>query len=128
MKQQTVAQLLKHDLSKGVLSLYDSNGKLIYYEYSDGYWCKKEFDANGNLIYYESSNGFWYKKEFDSNDNNIYFENSDGYWIKREFDSNGKVIYYEDSTGTIINNRPKKETCNGRVVEIDGKKYKLTEV
>jgi len=107
MKQQTVAQLLKHDLSKGVLSLYDSNGKLIYYEYSDGYWCKKEFDANGNLIYYEDSYGYWYKKEFDSN---------------------GNKIYYENSYGKIIDKRPKKETCNGKVVEIDGKKYKLTEV
>ena len=82
----TVAQLLKHDFSKGSLHLYDTN------------------------------------------DNRIYFENSDGYWSKQEFDTNGKVIYYENSDGEIIDKRPKKETCNGKVVEIDGKKYKLSEV
>lgn len=36
-----------------------------------------------------------------------------GYWIKREFDANGNVIYFEYSDGEIIDNRPKKETCNG---------------
>jgi hypothetical protein len=82
----TVGQLLKHDFkSKGSLFLYDSNGNLIYYE--DSY----------------------------------------GYWFKQEYDVNGKVIYFEDSNGYIIDNRP-KSSCNGKVVEIDGKKYKLTEV
>ena len=42
---------------------------------------------------------------------------------KSEFDSNGNEIYYEDSKGEIIDNRPKG--CEGKVVEIDGKKYKL---
>jgi hypothetical protein len=81
----TIAQLLKHDFSKGNLSLYNSNGNLIYYEYSDGYWFKQEFDSNNNCIYLESSNG------------------------------------------TIIGKRP-KSSCNGKVVEIEGKKYKLTEI
>jgi len=82
----TIAQLLKHDFkSKGLLSLYDSKGNLIYYE--DSY----------------------------------------GYWIKREIDSNGKENYYENSNGYIIDNRP-KSSCNGKVVEIEGKKYKLTEI
>ena len=103
---QTIAKLLKHDFNKGSLFLYDSNGNKIYYEGSDGYWSKREYDSNGNQIYHESS---------------------DGYWSKREYDSNGNQIYYEDSNGTIIDNRP-KESCNGKVVEIDGKKYKLTEL
>ena len=81
----TVAQLLKHDFSKGSLYLYDSNG------------------------------------------NKIYFEDSNGYWVKQEFDANGNRIYYENSMGTIIDKRPKK-SCNGKVVEIDGKKYQLKEV
>jgi hypothetical protein len=35
----TIGQLLKHDFkSKNNLSLYDSNGNLIYIENSDGYW------------------------------------------------------------------------------------------
>jgi hypothetical protein len=35
----TIAQLLKHDFkSKDSLYFYDSNGKEIYYENSNGYW------------------------------------------------------------------------------------------
>jgi hypothetical protein len=52
----TVAQLLKHDFkSKGKLYLYDSNGNIIYYENSNGYWYKYEYDSNGNEIYFEYS-------------------------------------------------------------------------
>jgi hypothetical protein len=103
----TIAQLLKHDFkSKGSLYLYDSNGNKIYFERSNGYWIKRDYDNNGNLTYSESS---------------------DGYWFKREFDSNGNCIYYEDSKGNIIDNRS-KTSCDGKVVEIDGKQYKLTEI
>ena len=56
----------------------------------------------------------------------LYYENSNGFWYKRERDENGKEIYYEDSNGKIEDNRPK--TCEGKVVEIDGKKYKLIEL
>ena len=104
---KTIAQLLKHDFkSKGSLYLYDTDG---------------------NEIYFEDSNGFWYKQEFDVNGNKIYYENSYGYWVKRDYDSNGNKIYYENSNGTIIDKRP-KASCNGKVVEIDGKKYQLKEV
>jgi hypothetical protein len=45
----TVGQLLKHDFkSKGSLFLYDSNGNIIYYEDSYGFWFKQEYDVNGN--------------------------------------------------------------------------------
>jgi hypothetical protein len=82
----TVGQLLKHDFkSKGSLYLYDVNRNLIYIEYSDGYW------------------------------------------YKRDYDSNNKLIYYEDSNGYIVDNRP-KGSCNGKVIDIEGKKYKLTEI
>lgn len=80
-------------------------------------------DSNGNRIYWEDSNGYWSKQEFDSNRNQIYFEDSGGFWRKREFDSNGNRIYFESSYGEIRKDRPKG--CEGKVVEIDGKKYKL---
>jgi hypothetical protein len=124
----TIGQLLKHDFkSKNNLSLYDSNGNLIYCEYSYGYWYKQEYDDKGNIIYYDNSDGNWFKRDYDVNDNERYYENSDGHWWKREFDSNGKVIYYEDSNGAIIDNRP-KGSCNGKVVEIEGKRYQLNEI
>ena len=61
--------------------VYNTNGNLIYYEYSNGYWSKSEYDNNGNLIYYEYSNGDWSKSEYDDNGNLIYREDSDGYII-----------------------------------------------
>jgi hypothetical protein len=76
---------------------------------------KHDFKSKGSLFLY------------DSNNNLIYYEDSSGLWCKREFDSNGNKIYYEDSNGYIIDNRP-KTSCNGKVIEIEGKKYKLTEV
>jgi hypothetical protein len=83
-------------------------------------------DKNGNEIYWESSKGWWCKCEYDSNGNETYYENSNKYWSKSEYDSNGNVTYYESSEGYIVDNRPKG--CEGKVIEIDGKKYKLTEV
>ena len=84
-------------------------------------------DKKGNKIYWENSDGFWEKSEYDSNGNEIYCENSYGFWVKREYDSNGNVIYYENSDGKVVDNRP-KPSCEGKVVEIDGKKYKLTQI
>jgi uncharacterized membrane protein len=124
---KAIAELLKHDFKEGSLRLYDSNNNLIYYENSNEYWQKREYDSNGNEIYCEDSNGRWYKSEYDSNNNKIYFESSNGYWSKQEYDSNGNEIYYENSNGTILDNRP-KPSCEGKVVEIDGKTYKLVEL
>jgi hypothetical protein len=63
----------------------------------------------------------------DKNGNQIYDENSDGFWVKLEYDSNGNEIYFENSNGKVIDNRP-KPSCEGKIVEIDGKKYQLKEV
>ncbi len=60
-------------------SFYNQNGELVYREYSNGHWVKREYDDNGNEIYYESSNGYWYKYEYDENGDQIYYEDSDGY-------------------------------------------------
>jgi hypothetical protein len=83
-------------------------------------------DKNGNLLYYETPDRYWSKSEFDSNGNPTLYETSTGFWEKREYDSNGNEIYYENSEGKIIDNRPK--SCEGKIVEIDGKKYELKEV
>ena len=81
-------------------------------------------DKRGNVVYFEDSDGYWEKREFDNLGNEVYFEDSDGYWFKREYDEQGNRVYYEDSHGKIVNNRP-QQNCEGKIVEIDGKKYKL---
>jgi hypothetical protein len=121
---KTIAQQL--NVTEFPFIVRDKNGNLIYWEDSNGYWSKYEYDSNGNAIYYENSYGFWIKWEYDSDGNVIYSENSGGFWIKWEYDSDGNEIYFENSYGKIEDNRPKP--CEGKVVEIDGIKYKLTAV
>lgn len=88
------------------IEIEDARGKLTYFEKSNGYWWKSEYNAQGQQTYFEKSNGYWSKHEYDSQGNETYFENSDGY-----------------KEGT-----PRSQSCAGKVVEIDGKKYKLTEL
>ena len=40
------------------IKLYNEHGKIIYIEYSDGFWAKWEYDAQGLEIYYEDSTGY----------------------------------------------------------------------
>jgi len=54
----TIAQQIKWDFkTNGNLEIYDKNGKLIYFEYSNGNWTKWEHDSKGNIIYSENSQG-----------------------------------------------------------------------
>jgi len=63
------------------------------------------YDTNGNILYYEYSNGYWIKKEYDTNNNEIHYEDGNGYWYKYGYDANGNIIYYENSNGAIIDRR-----------------------
>ena len=62
----------------------------------------------------------------DENGNETYFENSDGYWVRCEYDETGNSTYYETSDG--CRGGTKRGSCAGKVIEVDGKKYKLTEL
>ena len=88
----------------------------------------KIFDLNGpprNLLYIEYYNGEWEKREYDSNNNNIHYEKSNGFWVKREYDENNNLLYSENSNGIIRDNRssnslnedidPKQRYVNGIV-------------
>ena len=82
--EQTIAQFLK--VKDFPFAIKDKNSNEIYYENSDGFWCKSEYDDQGNVIRYE---------------------NLDGFWSKWERDDQGNEIYYEDSNGEIIDKRSK---------------------
>ena len=90
-------------------TIKDSNGNLIYYENSTGFWAKREYDADGKEIYCEWSDGTWEKREYDAAGNLIHFVISTGFWAKREYDADGKMIYFEDSNGNIMDKRPKTD-------------------
>ncbi len=60
--------------------------------------------------------------------NQTYYENSDDYWERYERDANGNETYYEDSNGKkrgTPRSAKSTKTCEGKVVEVDGIKYKL---
>jgi len=52
---KTIAQQL--NIKEFPFFIKDSNGDVIYFENSNGYWWKCEYDSNGNKIYYENSKG-----------------------------------------------------------------------
>ena len=109
------------------IEIRDANGNRTYFEASDGRWSKFEYDANGKETYCENSDGYWSKREYDANGNRTYYENSNGYWVKYEYDANGKNTYYENSDG-YKEGTPQSQSCAGKVIEVDGKKYKLMEL
>ena len=109
------------------IEIKDAKGNKTYYEDSDGYWRKREYNANGKETYYQNSRGYWWKNEYDANGNETYYETSTGYWSKRECDAKGKETYFEDSDG-CKEGTPLSQSCDGKVIEVDGKKYKLTEL
>ena len=107
------------------IAIKDEDGNVTYFENSDGLWSRREYE-NGKRTYFENSAGYWCRSEFGANGNETYYENSDGSWYRKEFGANGKETYYENSSG---NQRgTKRGSCAGKVIEIDGKKYKLTEL
>jgi hypothetical protein len=108
------------------IEITNEKGNLTYFERSNGYWYRYEYDENGKETYFEGSDGFWYRREYDKKGKLTYSETSGGYWYRREYDKNGKETYYEDSYG--LKKGTKRGSCSGKVVEIDGKKYKLTEL
>ena len=109
------------------IEIKDANGNPTYYENSNGCWKKREYDSNGNLTYYEESTGYWSKRGYDTNGEEAYFKNSEGYWSRCEYDADGNVTYYENSNGEK-RGTPRSQSCAGKVIEVDGKKYKLTEL
>ena len=86
------------------IRIKDANGKTTYRENSDGFWCRYERDANGYVTYYEDSNDYWYRYEYDAD---------------------VCVTYFENSYGTKQGTPRSSKTCDGKVVGLDGIKYKL---
>ncbi len=84
------------------------------------------YDAKGNETYHEDSYGYWWRAEYDAEGNRTYYEGSTGYWWRREYDAEGNPTYWEDSYGNKSGTL--KNSCSGKVVEIDGKKYQLKEI
>ena len=107
------------------IEIKNDKGKVTYHESSDGFWQRLERDANGKETYYEDIDGDWARYEYDANGKVTYCESSGGYWYKYERDANGNETYYENSEGVQRGTPKSAKTCEGKVIEVDGLKYKL---
>jgi hypothetical protein len=126
MENKTIAQMLELDAKEFPLVINDKNDYVIYYENSSGEWYRKEY-FKCIETYYESCDGYWHENKLDYRGNTILHKNSNMYWIRKEYDENNEQIYSIDSTGNVIDNRPRKKSLNGTMVEIDGIRYRLLE-
>ncbi len=82
-------------------------------------------DAKGEVTYFENSYDYWYKYERDDKGYVTYYENSNDYSCRYERDANGNPTYFENSNGAKWGTPRSAKTCEGKVVEVDGIKYKL---
>jgi len=106
-------------------SEYDSAGRLTCFKNGDGFWRIIKYNSAGKETYREDSNGYWRMSKYDSKGNETYREESNGYWCSRGYDSEGNETYFENS-GRYKKGTPRSaETCEGKVVEVDGVKYEL---
>lgn len=62
---KTIAQQL--GITDFPFEIKNKNGSLIYFENSEGYWCKYGYDLEGNVIYYINSNGIGWKLNMNKN-------------------------------------------------------------
>ena len=109
---KTTSKIINRNLRE-----YDSHGKVIHSKHSNGFKSWREYDSHGDLTHYKHSNGDerWY--EYDSHGKLIHFKSS-----------NGDEIWY-DSNGTEITKKQfdkLNQSCDGKIIEVDGKKYRLT--
>ena len=108
------------------IEINDAKGNRTYFEASDGFWQRCEYDANGKVTYFENSYDYWGRYERNAKGDVTYCEDSDDYWYKYERDANGEATYYENSEGVGWGTPKSAKTCEGKVIEVDGLKYKLT--
>jgi len=91
--------VLRYKYNKNHQYTYNSNGKQLTFENSDGYLSKCTYNSNGNRLTFEDSKGYWSKSTYDSNGNELTSENSDGDWSKYTYDTSGNRLTFENSDG-----------------------------
>jgi hypothetical protein len=70
--QRIYKMIERNDIPCG--STYDSNGKILTYKNSNGYWEEFTYDSNGNELTFKDSYGYWYENTYDSNVNLLTFK------------------------------------------------------
>tara|TARA_R110002012_G_scaffold224504_1_gene396500 strand:+ start:48 stop:443 length:396 start_codon:yes stop_codon:yes gene_type:complete len=128
--KKTIAQQL--NIKEFPFKIKDKNGNGIYLENTNNNWTRWEYGECGNILFSENSDGVSCEYSYESDGTEcrrVYrYREPYAHWVKYEYNKEGDVIYREDcKNGVVFDKRP-KPTHEGNVVEIDGKKYKLTEL
>jgi len=58
-----------------------------------------EYDKQGRIVYGEFSNGYWFRKQFNKDGQLVAFRNSQGYWEGYTYNKFGKESGYQNSRG-----------------------------
>ena len=54
----------------------DEKGRVIYREYSDGYWECYQYDEHGNITYYADNSGTGVRLKYDEHNNLLSIEDN----------------------------------------------------
>jgi len=107
------------------ITLFNKDGHIVYYEYEDRYWQKREYKKEGDQMYLEDSLGFWSKCKY-KDGKQVYYEDSDGLWWTREYEGD-KEIYFENSDGDIIDYREPVDMTMEEIIKELGKNIRIIE-
>lgn len=80
----------------------DEKDRVIYREYSDGYWECYQYDNHGNRTYYRDSYGKSEIREFDKNNNLTYYADNSGTGVRLKYDKHNNLLSIEDNNANIL--------------------------
>lgn len=59
-------------------------------------------NLDGKVVYFEDTEGNWFIQEFDENGNRTHFENNHGQWSNMVWDVDSHMISYQSETDALI--------------------------
>ena len=77
----------------------DTEGRVLTFKDSDGFWYEYTYDPNGLVLTYKNSDGYWREYTRDAKGRELTYKNSDGYWRERTYDADGRELTFKDSQG-----------------------------
>ena len=73
----------------------DTEGRVLTYKDSKGYWCEYTYDSKGRELTYKNSYGYWYEYTYDSEGRVLTHKDSTGYWREYTYDARGRKLTHK---------------------------------
>ena len=100
---------LRDDIPMGYT--YDSNGKVLTFKDSNGYWYEYTYYSNGKVLTYKDSDGHWYEYTYDSNGNVLTCKDPGGYF---------KTLVHGEDYTLMYDETKKLYKAGCKVLDYDG--------